>query len=568
MVNTSYSSAIRRSFREGYHTRVKTSCDFVVVGQGLAGTALAWALRWAGARVRVVDRGDSVTASRVAAGLVTPITGRRLARSWRFDELWPAAVDFYRRVEAETGVAFFHPGPMVRVLRDDEEAAVFAKRAEAEFRGRWRAPTPPLNPAWFADGRGAFEMPTAGRLAVADFLDASRKRFEDEGIRHTCDLDPAADIAVSADGVALRRLGLLSEKVIFCQGIAAVRNPWFSDVSFHPTRGDILTLRIPGVMEERVVHRGVWLLPLGGGLFRAGATYDHANLEPIPSAAGREEIESRLRELLRVPFEVVDHQAAVRPTIDERRPLLGLHPREPRIGFFNGLGSKGSLVAPFFAVQFAKHLTGEGSLDPEVDLANHGTGTLAASPLRLTDQAQQVVREVLRPGDVVIDGTAGNGYDTLLLARLVGPTGHVFAFDVQAAAIARTASLLRGKGIANATLFQRNHADLADVIPLEHRGRIGAAMFHLGYLPGGDRSIATGAGSSVVAVQTALEWLRPGGLLTVTAYSGLAAGAEETSVIREWLGGLPASRFTTREYRVNRGRAFAPVLFVVRKTVE
>jgi len=130
-----------------------------------------------------------------------------------------------------------------------------------------------------------------------------------------------------------------------------------------------LTLHSAESPAERIINRGgVWLLPIGGDRFRAGATYDWGKTDSEPTAAGREEIERRLRRLLRVPYEIIDHQAAVRPVVRASKLLMGLHPAHEGVGFFNGLGSKGVLTAPFFAQQFAAHLCGDGAIDSEVDL--------------------------------------------------------------------------------------------------------------------------------------------------------------------------------------------------------
>ena len=101
--------------------------------------------------------------------------------------------------------------------------------------------------------------------------------------------------------------------------------------------------------EERVVHRGIWLAPLGDEVFRVGSTYTWEPLDTRPTPEGRAVIESKLRDFLKVPYKILDHQAAVRPVIDAGYPVLGRHPEHPRLAYFNGLGSKGSLLAPFFA---------------------------------------------------------------------------------------------------------------------------------------------------------------------------------------------------------------------------
>jgi glycine/D-amino acid oxidase-like deaminating enzyme len=340
--------------------------DFVVVGQGLAGTALAWQLRRRGRRVVVIDRGEGVSASRVAAGLVTPVTGKRLAKSWRWDELYPAAVSFYRSIEAATGTSLFHERPTVRILADAAERAEYERRSGDVLAGLVREGE--LNRDWFDAPFGAFEMPAAARLDVGTYLDVSRAVFARDGGWREGEVDLAADIELASGGVRLSRMGLQAEAVVICRGYSAAPDPWFGSVRFNAAKGEILTLRVPGLREERVVHRGIWLAPLGGVTFRAGSTYEWDDLTPAATAAGRERIEGQLRRFLRLPWEVIEHRAAVRPVIDAGYPVLGRHPRFPQIAYFNGLGSKGSLLAPFFAEQLARCLVGEGSVEPQADV--------------------------------------------------------------------------------------------------------------------------------------------------------------------------------------------------------
>jgi glycine/D-amino acid oxidase-like deaminating enzyme len=345
--------------------------DFVIVGQGLAGTALAWRLRRRGLRVLVIDRDAADGASHVAAGLVTSVTGKRLAKSWRWEELYPAACAFYRSVEAETGEACFHQRPALRLFADEAERDEFQRRAAGMLRGLVR-PAAHARSDWFAAPLGGFEL-DAARLDVPRFLDVSREHFRRAGELLAANLDPARDVELAPDGVRLPRLGVEARGLVLCCGFAPGSDPWFGGIRFNAAKGEILTLRIPGLAEERVVHRGVWLAPLGGELFRCGATYTWEPLDREPTAAGREEIETRLRGFLRLPFEVVGHHAAVRPVIDAGYPVLGRHPQWAQLAYFNGLGSKGSLLAPFFAEQLAACLLGEGSAEPEVDVRRHLT---------------------------------------------------------------------------------------------------------------------------------------------------------------------------------------------------
>ncbi|MCA9071611.1 MAG: FAD-binding oxidoreductase [Planctomycetaceae bacterium] len=336
--------------------------ETLIVGQGLAGTVLAWHLSEAGESVRVMDEGQPVTSSRIAAGLVTPITGQRLVPSWRFAEFWPKAVAFYRRVEARLGQTFFREVPMVRLFQNETERERVSRALSSESAVPVRFPEPLVNDEDFQDPWGGFEM-TGGQLDVPGFLSASRQWWEATGSYHVGRLQLPEDLEIHPQGVRLPRWNLEAKRVLFCQGFAARNNPWFVGVPFDPAKGEILTVRVPGLEERRVMHCGIWLASLGEELFRVGATYDRDHLAPVPTDGGRTEITTRLQSLLKRPFEVVEHHAAVRPIVVGRHPVVGMHPRFPQLGYFNGLGSKGRLQAPFIADQFAKFLQVTGHID-------------------------------------------------------------------------------------------------------------------------------------------------------------------------------------------------------------
>jgi predicted methyltransferase len=153
-------------------------------------------------------------------------------------------------------------------------------------------------------------------------------------------------------------------------------------------------------------------------------------------------------------------------------------------------------------------------------------------PIRVTERAQKLATEILRPGDIAVDGTAGKGRDTACLAQAVGPTGHVHAFDIQPEAIASTRNLLEVAGLSDrASLHLRSHAELAEVLTPAQAGKLGVAIFNLGYLPGGDASIITQPTSTDRAIRTAYANLRPGGRLICVAYTGHPGGPEESDVV-------------------------------------
>ena len=346
----------------------ETPWDAIIVGQGLAGTTLAWHLVEAGRRVLVIDAGEPVTSSKIAAGLVTPITGKRLYLSWRCDEFLPVARSFYPRIERRTGQTFFHDRIALRLFRSDKERQTWLKRSvQPEYQTHQLdpQPSPLIDPALADAGHGGFAM-HAAQLDVAAYLDASRQALDCEEMT----VDWRHDVTFDGDGVSIQQYR--ARHVIACEGFAATRNPYFAEVPFNPAKGDILTVRFNRPLPPQTIHRGIWIAPTSEpDVFRVGSTYDRTNFDLVPSAAALSEIEGKLRDFLRVPYTVLDHKAAVRPIIDGSRALVGLHPDQHQLGFFNGLGSKGSLHGPWYADCFTNFLLHGSPLPEDMDVRKH-----------------------------------------------------------------------------------------------------------------------------------------------------------------------------------------------------
>jgi len=350
--------------------RGEMTFDVCIVGQGLAGTTLAWALRFRGQRVAVVDAGEPATASRIAAGLITPVTGLRFVKSWRFETFFPAAKNFYRRVEAATDKTLFDERPMMRLFASAEERELVGQKARTAFPNLVASMRPTTEESLWQAPWGGCEFHPAARLNVKHYLQVSRERFTQREACFQHRLDPANDLTFEPQAVRIPRLGIAARRVVFCQGFATKQNPWFRNVPFDAAKGETLTIRVPGLTERQTVHRDVWLAPEQDGLFRLGATYDRDRLDAVPTPAGREQLCRRLQAFLRLPFEVLKHQAAVRPILLGRRAAVGLHPTVPQLGYFNGLGSKGALQAPWLADRFAEFLTEGTPLESTFDVSH------------------------------------------------------------------------------------------------------------------------------------------------------------------------------------------------------
>ncbi len=342
-----------------------TTWDVIIVGQGLAGTTLAWHLQEAGQRILIIDTNEAVTSSKIAAGLITPITGMRMVLSWRYDEFLPVARNFYRSIERRTSQLFFNERTAIRLFKSDDEQENWAKRGQRpEYQSRLVVPVsaPLLDPDLAETERGGFAM-HAAQLDVAAYLEASRAVLAWEPMK----LDWLKDVSINANGVSVGNHQ--TRLLVSCEGHAATTNPYFSQMPFIAAKGDILTVRFHASVPSLCLHRGIWIAPTADPeIFRIGSTYDWENLDQAPNAAARDDIERRLKEFFRIPYTVLDHKAAVRPIIKESKAYIGLHPEHGRLGFFNGLGSKGSLHAPWYAQQFSDFIVHQTPLPDEINV--------------------------------------------------------------------------------------------------------------------------------------------------------------------------------------------------------
>lgn len=339
----------------------------LIIGQGLAGTALAWRLWERQVPFVIVDRAEAVTCSKVAAGLITPITGMRLTVSWRYDLFYREALRFYRACGKRLQQRFFFPRGYVRLLKNEQEIAKWHKRRrDPDMQPFLHRQAPELNAEVIHQPENGFQQRHAAWLDTAAYLESSRRFFESLNSWMKADVKPA-DVHDDAEGVEWS--GQCFSHVIWAQGWSAEKHPLFHWVPFQSALGTILTVQADLQGEKRILNRGCWLLPHSDGTVRVGSTYEWQFDDPqTPSADQVQKLEANLHSLLKVPAQITATQTAVRPIIKNRQALMGPHPTHPRVAFLNGLGSKGSLRSPWLARHLVEHLLDGAELDAEMDL--------------------------------------------------------------------------------------------------------------------------------------------------------------------------------------------------------
>lgn len=324
----------------------------LIIGQGIAGTLLAAALLKRGRQVHLVDGNLAGSSSMAAAGIINPITGKRFVKSWRFEEFYPLAKTVYQQLEQELGISIWEERPIIRLLGAPEEANDWAIRcAQAEYTGQMSelpdagAWSPLLKPG-FSFG----QIRQSGRANMPLLLTHFRAKALREGFmtEQTIDLQEIESLLKTYD------------QLIFCEGWRAENNPYFPEAAFRVSKGEALIIRFPGLeadqLPTQMLKKTLLLLPQDDGTFWTGSTYRWHFEDTEPSVEGREFILGYLHEMFDAPFEVVDQVAGIRPTMIDRRPVVEQSKLNPKVFMFNGLGTKGALLAPFFAAELAEKI--------------------------------------------------------------------------------------------------------------------------------------------------------------------------------------------------------------------
>lgn len=342
--------------------------DLLVIGQGLAGSALAIHALDANFRLLVIDQPDNNRSSRVAAGLFNPVTGRKMSKTWLADDLFPYLRRYYTDLEERTGRHFFYPLPVYRAFGSVQEQNEWMIKSGEE------AYVPYVSNVFSThtfgdrvnDRYGGIMLKECGYLntleylaSVRDYLDARNSYQEDVFDPQRLEIAPG-----------FIRYGAVTAKwIIFCQGVDNATNPWFGYLPIRALKGEFLTIQCEWE-KDVILNRGVYMVPGSGhSQWRVGATFNREdNLRELTVAA-RLELSRKLETLIRMPYSVTGQEWGFRPTTPDRRPILGAHPNYDALLIFNGLGTKGVSLAPYFSAVLIRWLEGKGMINKEADVS-------------------------------------------------------------------------------------------------------------------------------------------------------------------------------------------------------
>ena len=341
--------------------------NILIVGAGLAGICVARRLHENQIKFKIIDQGFN-DSSKVAAGVINPLVFRRTTKSWRVDEFLPVAVNFYTNLGKSWGNKYYEPIPIRRAFSHLQEKETWLERQS------WVDYLPYMKTIEEEDNKftgvkntfGTGVVLQAAHIHTIEFLNDAKTWFIENNLllEKTFKYEDLNPEEASYEGEKY-------DAIIFCEGYRGIENPFFNYLPLDATKGEILTVESVEIPSEELLNRKCFILPMGKNQFKVGATYTWRSPNTELTDDAKELLFDQANTLVQAKMKIIDHQAGVRPTVLDRRPLIGAHPIYPKLNIFNGLGAKGYMMAPLLSQEFVSSLIGISILDKEIDIERY-----------------------------------------------------------------------------------------------------------------------------------------------------------------------------------------------------
>ncbi|WP_343487951.1 FAD-dependent oxidoreductase [Allomuricauda sp. d1] len=338
--------------------------DYLIVGLGLAGTCFSETLRKNSKSFKVISD-TSQQASLVAGGLYNPVILKRFTLAWKADEQLDVALPFYTELERQFNVKLDFKVRILRRFASIEEQNGWFEAADKQGLRRFLSTKIHPNKNSSLDAPFGFgEVLETGRIDTQRLLTVYRKLLlqEEKLVEERFDHQT---LKINEDGVDYK--AIKAKRVVFAEGFGLKHNPFFDYLPLNGTKGELLTIKAPKLKEMSVIKSSVFIIPLGDDQYRIGATHKWKDKTNKPTEEAKEELLKKLRTFLKCDFEVIDHVAGVRPTVTDRRPLVGRHPEHKNLFVLNGFGSRGVLIAPYASHQLYEAVENNGTVHQEMN---------------------------------------------------------------------------------------------------------------------------------------------------------------------------------------------------------
>lgn len=339
--------------------------DYIVVGTGLAGIAFTEKIAQEGKTFVVIDS-EMRSSSLIAGGMYNPVVLKRFTDVWKVEEQLAIAEVFYPALEEKLKINCWYPKDLYRRLASVEEQNNWFHAADRPNLSAFLSPEIEKRTIEGVDlPFGLGKVRSTGYLETDDLIYGYRQYLMQLGCYKRESFDYAA-LQYDNEGVSYK--DIQAKRIVFAEGFGLLQNPFFNTLPLDGTKGELMIVRIPNLNCDFMLKAGVFLIPIGNDLYKLGATYNWEDKTDQPTKEGEEELLDGLRSFVSLDFEVVEHIAGIRPTVKDRRPLLGRSLESDRILVLNGLGTRGVLLAPYLAEQLYNFIENNKALDEQISI--------------------------------------------------------------------------------------------------------------------------------------------------------------------------------------------------------
>jgi glycine/D-amino acid oxidase-like deaminating enzyme len=340
--------------------------DYLIVGQGICGTMLSWFLHKDRKTFFIIDDNNEKASSKVAAGVINPVTGRRYAYTWMIDEIMPFAVQAYEEMGKYFDTPFVFQKSVIDFFPSPQMRNAFIDRLTEDDTFLHSYPDQNHFNPYFNYDFGCGEIKPAYTVHLQLVISSWRKKLQE---LHTIKEEKFNVNELKAEKDFISYQNITAQKIIFCDGTDGVNNPWFQMLPYAPNKGEAIIIECEDLTTEHIFKKSLALVPLPKeNAYWVGSNYQWEFENDQPSQQFYQHATTILNGWIKKPYKVLEHKAAVRPATLERRPFVGFHPQFQNIGILNGMGTKGTSLAPFFAHQLAQHLVYNFPIAPEADV--------------------------------------------------------------------------------------------------------------------------------------------------------------------------------------------------------
>jgi glycine oxidase len=339
--------------------------DYIIVGLGLAGIAFAEELK-EHQRSFVVFEDDSQNSSMVAGGMYNPVVLKRFTPVWNASEQLKKALPFYKKLEIFFNKKYNYPIDIYRIFKSIEEQNNWFLASDKLLLQDYMIPEIIKNKnvnivAPFDLGK----LTNTGRIKVKNLASDYRAFLKKNKILIQEKFDHKK---IEFENGKINYKNVRSNNIVFCEGFGLKENIFFNYLPMREAKGELLTIHAPELQVNCLIKSAVFVLPLGKDMYKVGATFNWTDKTTSPTKEGRDELELKLRSVIKCKYKVVDHTAGIRPTVKDRRPLIGIHPKYRQLSILNGLGTRGVMIAPLMAEKLYEHIENAKQLDKEISI--------------------------------------------------------------------------------------------------------------------------------------------------------------------------------------------------------